>query len=101
MGFFPADTFTTVLSAEQALLVPLRRVNVYGAVPPFAVATAVTVEFWPTSIADGERTRLGATRAGLTVTTTEDDMELDLLELDTVPQYRIVEVGKMVKTYWG
>jgi hypothetical protein len=37
----------------------------------------------------------------LTVTTTEEETALDPLELETAPQYHMVEVGITVKTNWG
>jgi hypothetical protein len=86
IGFDPDETFTTVVSAEQDSLVPLKRVTPYGAVPPVTVTVAVTVADCPESIAEGERASVGTPRAGLTVTRTEDEVVLDLLELETVPQ---------------
>jgi hypothetical protein len=55
-------------------------------VPPVTVTVAVTVADWPKSIAEGERESAGTPRTGLTVTKTDDETALDLLELETVPQ---------------
>jgi hypothetical protein len=52
-GFVPVVTFTTAVSYEQVAFEPLRKVTVYGAVPPDHVTVAVRLEVCPESITEG------------------------------------------------
>ena len=65
--------------------------------PPVIPTVAVTISVCPASISVLESERAGTPRAGLTVTRTEEEMVLEPFALVTVPQYRVVTVGEMVK----
>ena len=101
MGFPPELTATVVVSAEHTSLEPLLSVRSYGAVPPIMEIEAVTVADCPESMAEGDSPNVGTPSSGLTVTETVKERVLDPLELDTVPQYFVVEEGVTVKMYCG
>jgi len=87
-------SLTTVVSEVQVVLFPLKRVTVYGVVPPLQDTVAITVVDWPVSMANGESVNTGS-KAGLTVTVTPTQSRsagVPVLPSDTAMEKELVDL---------